>query len=205
MRLPRSRLRIIMIAIALAAIPSAAAARLLRNREPEPMEVPPVPEKPRITSLRPAMPRPDEPPTARPPRLLRRGERGRVMGLVGLLTRGPSAGRIGGGPGGGPVMRAPRAQLTLRSMMLGMIAIAVPVSAAVVALRRPYPVAVVLVPSGMPADRPGYVENVLIQRWSDGQAQVIGPTQTRVVGNRRHNPFVRVDWSDDSSSYRLAR
>jgi hypothetical protein len=102
-------------------------------------------------------------------------------------------------------MRIPRIRLTLRAMMLGMIVIAVPASMAVVALRRPYPVAVVLVPSGMQTDRPGYVENVLIQRWSDGRAQVIGATHTRVVDNRRFGPFVRVEWSDGSRSYRLAR
>jgi hypothetical protein len=102
-------------------------------------------------------------------------------------------------------MRVPSIRFKVRGMMLGVLVIAATTSVGLALLRRPYPVSVGLVPTGVQSAEPGYVETEFVQKWSDGRIQTGGVAEPRVRGHRHYGPLIRIEWSDGSIGDRLSQ
>jgi hypothetical protein len=109
-------------------------------------------------------------------------------------------------------MSASRVRFTVRSTMV----VVATVAGMLGLLRRPYPVGVLIVPTGV-MSHDGSCERIKIeQRWSDGRLQTIEAQGTRgrilsitttsepwVTDRRHYGPMLRLKWSDGTTSYYL--
>jgi hypothetical protein len=86
-------------------------------------------------------------------------------------------------------------------MILAVAVMALSFNWAVGFLKRPYPVLDLLVAVGQ---KDGVYQCELGHRWSDGSLRVVD-NRGLIKGHRRFGSFLRVKWSDGSTSWYLAR